>query len=160
MEFILQLQLLKVIIVNCIKNIINYNFLVFVYLYNMGDFDLMPGTPKNGSLKTVYYQYSGPPPVDDTIKDPTPTGKYNLSQINKNKNKDKDTDMYVDEEIDINSQNNSNSNNSNIDIKKIIIIGMVIFIIIIIIIVGIIIFIVMKNKNNNNNENKKKIQEK
>jgi ATP-dependent Zn protease len=158
MEFILQLQLLKVIIVNCIKNIINYNFLVFVYLYNMGDFDLMPGTPKNGSLKTVYYQYSGPPPVDDTIKDPTPTGKYNLSQINKNKNKD--TDMYVDEEIDINSQNNSNSNNSNIDIKKIIIIGMVIFIIIIIIIVGIIIFIVMKNKNNNNNENKKKIQEK
>ncbi len=118
----------------------------------MDDFDLMPGSTKGGPPKRdVFYHYSGPPVVDETIKDPTPTGKYNQPK------KNKESDMYVDEEIYDKKINNTQ--NDSIDIKKIIIISVVVFIIILIIIIAIIIFIVMKNKKNNNNKNKKKIQQ-
>jgi ATP-dependent Zn protease len=121
----------------------------------MDDFDLMPGSTKGGPpKKTVYYQYSGPHVVDETIKDPTPTGKYNQPK----KNKNTDSDMYVDEEIY--DMEVDNTENNGMNIKKIIIISVVVFIIIFIIIIAVIIFIVMKNKKNNKNEKKKKIQEK
>ncbi len=151
MVFILQLLLLRVIIVSCIKNTINNIFLLFVYLYIMGDFDLMPGSTKGGPPKrTVYYQYSGPGLADETIKKPTPTDTYD--------------DTYIDDEMDYETKKNSKD---TIDIKKFIIIGAVIFIIILIIIVSIIVYIVMKNKNNNknntknitNNKNNEKIKE-
>jgi hypothetical protein len=107
----------------------------------MGDFDLMPGSNKGGPPKrTVYYQYSGPPPVDE----PTPSEK------NKNVYVEEETD---DKQLDI-------AKNNSMDIKKFIIIGAVIFIIILIIIVSIIVYIVMKNKNNNKNNTKNKKIEK
>jgi hypothetical protein len=109
----------------------------------MGDFDLMPGSNKGGPPKrNVYYQYSGPPPVDEPVKEPTPTEK--------NKN------VYVEEEID--DKELDIAKNNSMDIKKVIIIGAVVFIIILIIIVSIIVYIVMKNKNNTKNTKNKKTE--
>ena len=100
--------------------------------------DLMPGEKTVDVQHDIYYNHNGPPVIDETLKEPTPTGKKSLQILKEEKRKHDEL---------IASEHRISEEKPGISPKMLIIIGIVIFIVIVIIVIVIIVIVSMKKKN-------------